>query len=492
MNFEETSWLLVIPLALALLGWLFYTNSRSRRELVRKFASDRLVKQLLASYSPARRKFKNGLLIAAVLLVLFALARPQWGFSWRETKTKGIDIMFVVDVSRSMLAQDIKPDRLERSKFAILDFLEKLEGDRVGLVAFAGNAFLQCPLTLDYDAFRQSLEAVDTNVISLGGTDIARAITEAEAAFSDENNHKIMVLITDGEDLEEDGIARAKKAAANGVTIYTVGVGTAEGELIPMRDKFGRLQYLRDDNGEFVKTKLDADTLAEIAQVTEGFYTPLGPTGYGLEEVYEAGLEAVPEQELAAKMQKVWFERFQWPLGLAIILLIWEPLIGTRRRALHRRAMRAGELPPPIPKPVKAATWLLLGALCWVSVGDLSASVRQGERLFHQGDYDGAADVFREAIEADPLNARASFNLGNTLQVMDDFSGAQEAYLRALVTTDFELQADAFYNLGSLRYLQGEEKLADNDVPSLVKQSDEAVGRSDDVLRDGRKEVREV
>ncbi|MGE9296141.1 MAG: VWA domain-containing protein [Puniceicoccales bacterium] len=482
MNFEHPSWLIAVPVGLILLGALFAASSRSRKNLVRKFASDRLVKQLLASYSPARRQFKNILLLIALMLVLFALARPQWGFNWRETKSKGIDIMFAVDVSKSMLAQDIKPNRLDRSKFAILDFLEKLEGDRVGLVAFAGNAFLQCPLTLDYDAFRQSLEAVNTDVIALGGTDIARAITESEAAFSDDNNYKIIVLITDGEDLEDDGIVRAKEAAENGVTLYTVGVGTTEGALIPVRNRFGQLEYLRDDEGELVRTKLDADTLTQIAETTNGFYTPLGATGYGLEQVYEAGLEAVPEHELSAQMQREWLERFQWPLGIAIVLLAWEPLIGTRRNTLRRKAKAPVVSPPKVSKIVAL---LILGTVALMSANDLSASVRAGEKLFQNGDYHVAAELFRAELEADPLNAKAAYNLGNAMQALEQPAAAQAAYMQALATTDFDLQADVFYNLGSVRFLDGQAKLADADPTSVVEQGQQANQQSALALTQG-------
>lgn len=486
MNFEHYSWLIGIPIALALASALFLSSARARKKLVRRFVSDRLVQQLLASYSPLRRRFKISLLLIALTLIIFALARPQWGYTWQESKSKGIDIMFVVDVSRSMLAQDIKPNRLERSKLAILDFLDRLEGDRVGLVAFAGNAFLQCPLTLDYDAFRQSLEAINTDVISLGGTDIARAITEAEAAFSDKNNYKILVMITDGEDLEEDGIVRAREAADNGITIYTVGVGTPEGELIPVQNRFGQTNFLRDDNGDFVRTQLDADTLQEIAEVTDGFYAPLGPTGYGLDQVYEAGLKSIPEQELASRMEKAWIERYQWPLGLAIILLAWEPLIGTRRSTLRRKANANGVVKNTGKSIAKAATWLLLAGLT-LSGGDLWASVRQGEKLFQSGDYASAAEAFKAALEADPLNAQASFNLGNAMEALGKNEEAQAAYARALATTDLDLQADAFYNLGSLKFTASKEKLAEADLPAAAQLTKEASQNVAQAIQQGRK-----
>ena len=209
--------------------------------------------------------------------------------------------------------------------------LEKLEGDRVGLIAFAGQAFLECPLTLDYDAFRQSLEAVDPDIIALGGTDIASAISEAEVTFDQNDNHKILVLITDGEDLGNEGIRRARAAAESGVTIYTVGVGSSSGELIPIRQPDDSIDYLRDDRGNVVKTRLDEQTLLALAKVTDGFYVPLGATGDGLEQVYKNGLSRISKEETRSQMKKVAISRFQWPLVIALVLLFIEPLIGNRR-----------------------------------------------------------------------------------------------------------------------------------------------------------------
>ena len=178
---------------------------------------------------PVRRRVKRALVIAGVACLAVALARPLAGFRWEEARRKGLDLMFAVDTSKSMLAQDVKPDRLTRAKMAVEDLLEKLDGDRVGLVAFAGNAFLQCPLTLDYDAFRQSLDALDTKIIPRGGTDIASAIQETEAALEGNgNDERILVLLTDGEDLEGSALDAARAAAKNGLKIFTVGVGSTD------------------------------------------------------------------------------------------------------------------------------------------------------------------------------------------------------------------------------------------------------------------------
>ncbi|WOO42293.1 vWA domain-containing protein [Rubellicoccus peritrichatus] len=461
VEFGQILWLLAIPVALTVIGLLFYTNSRSRKELVRKFASDRLVRNLLESYSAARNKLKRGLIVFGIIALVIALARPIIGYDWKETKTKGIDILFALDASRSMLAQDIKPNRLDRAKFAILDFIEELEGDRVGLVAFAGEAFLQCPLTLDYNAFRQSLEAVDTEIIATGGTDIARAINESESAFQDDNNYKIIVMITDGEDLEESGIKRAEEAAENGVTIYSVGVGTPEGAIIPIRNRRGQLGNLRDSDGKAVLTKLDETTLSAIAEVTNGFYVPLGPTGYGLEQVYEAGLESIPEQELAAQLEQSGIERFQWPLGLAILLLAWEPLIGTRRRFLRRRMSNAMNLS------------VLFGAMGLalmtqdVEAQEVPATNTELEPVESEEPVTGATEEPVEEDESERLirleDARLNYNHGNTLYKDGDYVAAAIAYEKALETPDLELQADAFYNLGNSYYREGQAMVADSE-----------------------------
>ncbi|MGA2052093.1 MAG: VWA domain-containing protein, partial [Opitutales bacterium] len=197
MTFHWPSVLLGLPVALAALLALFARSHRARRRLLAQFAAARLLPALLASYSPGLRRIKHALVLAGVLLVVLALARPQWGYAWQQQRARGVDVIFVIDTSKSMLTQDVPPDRLDRAKLAIMDLVEKMEGNRVGLVAFAGQAFLQCPLTLDYDAFRQSLEAVDTNTIARGGTNIAAGIDEAAAALEESGNHKVIVLVTD-------------------------------------------------------------------------------------------------------------------------------------------------------------------------------------------------------------------------------------------------------------------------------------------------------
>ena len=292
IEFAEPIWLVVGVVVCAALGWLVAWAARKRRVALEAFASRRLLGGLTAGVSERRRRVKVWLLLGGVACLFVALARPQWGSRWEEVTRRGIDILLAVDTSRSMLAPDVAPNRLERAKLGIYDFVQKLEGDRVGLMPFAGQAFLLCPLTMDYGAFGESLQAVNTAIVPEGGTDIALAIETAERAFEKGANHKILVLITDGEDLEGEAIEAAKSAAENGVTIHTVGVGTPNGELIPL----GGAGFVKDAGGEAVKSRLDEVALGEIAEFTGGVYAALGGRGEGLETIYREKLMLVPRR----------------------------------------------------------------------------------------------------------------------------------------------------------------------------------------------------
>ena len=274
-----------------------------------------------------------------MLLAFVAIARPQKGFEWHEVKRMGIDILFAVDTSRSMLAEDLTPNRLERARLGILDFVARLDGDRVGLIPFAGSAFALCPLTLDYDAFRESLNALDTELIPRQGTDLASAIKEAERLFDENgNNHRVLVLLTDGEDLQGDVLDAAKAAAKNGMSIYTVGVGSAEGATIPVHYQNGRADYVRDADGKVVHTMLDESTLKKIADETNGLYVPLGRGAEGLTTIYQEKLRLVPQSELNQRMQRIPLERFEWPLGCRDRLVV--------SRIFHWGSPPGAESPP--------------------------------------------------------------------------------------------------------------------------------------------------
>ncbi|MDY6068100.1 MAG: VWA domain-containing protein, partial [Opitutales bacterium] len=328
MIFRDYVWLYAGVFALVAFFALFAESQRRRKIALQTFAAKNLLKTLCYNYSSAAQKLKYALILLSIAFVFIALARPQWGYKWQETKTKGIDVVFAVDCSKSMLADDIKPDRLQRAKLAIEDAVAKLGGDRIGLVAFSGQAFLQCPLTLDYDAFKMSLDELKIGIIQRGGTNISAAIEEAEAAFKESSNYKSIILLSDGEELEENALATAKRLAKKGVVIYTIGVGLNDLSPISITDERGKSDYIRDEQGNIVKSRLDEKTLMQIAQATNGFYASL--TDNGIEKAV-SHLKEIPKSELESKMRQTAIDRFQIFLAIALVLLSLESLIGTRK-----------------------------------------------------------------------------------------------------------------------------------------------------------------
>lgn len=330
-HFAEPRWLWLAAVAPVLLALLHRHAALARRGQLARMASPHFVKELTASHSPARLRFKNALLLTAFAFAGLALARPQWGSVESVQAWVGEDVVFVLDCSRSMLATDVLPDRLQRAKFAILDFVQQQSHGRVGLVAFAGSAFIQCPATFDYGAFEESLMSVDANTIPIPGTDIGRALQEAYRAMDKGSRRKLAVLLTDGEDLEKSGVAAAKSLATNGVVVFAVGVGTPAGKEIQFSAAGGQTDWVRDAKGEVVRSRLDEQTLREIAQATGGSYFPLGAQADGLTKVRSA-IHLLDSAGSPRSSARNGVDHFYLPLAIALALIIVESLTGTRRR----------------------------------------------------------------------------------------------------------------------------------------------------------------
>lgn len=334
-HFAEPGWLWLAMAGPALLVWLYWFAGQRRAQQLARMASPHFVSELTVSHSPMRRRLKEILVLLALVFAALALARPQWGATEAANTWLGEDMVFVMDCSLSMTTTDVTPSRMQRAKFSVLDFVRRQSHGRVGLVAFAGSAFLQCPLTFDADAFEESLLSLDEKSMPIPGTDIGRALNEAYHAMDKKSRHKLVILVTDGEDLEKSGIAVAKNLATNGVVVFTIGVGTPAGKEIQTMGPAGQPELLRDSKGEIVHSRLDEDTLRQIAQVTGGSYYPLGPFGDGLMKVRSA----IHTLDVASGLQqaiKSGVDHFYWPLALALAVLVMEPLISTRRK-----------LPPP-------------------------------------------------------------------------------------------------------------------------------------------------
>jgi Ca-activated chloride channel family protein len=331
-RFEQVNilWLMILSVPCLCL-FLWYAWQR-KKELIQMFVKSRLLASLTVGVSWKRQHIKSCLLVGAVIFLFLAIARPQWGFSWQETSQRGLDIVVAVDTSKSMMASDLTPSRLERAKLACLDLMELADQDRLGLVAFAGTAFLQCPLTVDDQAFRQSVQLLDPGLIPQGGTSMATAIQTAMTAFDEEtDNYKAIILMTDGEDHQEGALEAASQAQKNGCLVFTLGLGTPEGELIQITDEKGQRSFLKDENGNTVKSRLNESLLRDMAREGNGSYILMRDANT-LATLYRNNLEPLPKSELSSRLIRQYIERFQWPLGLVILLLVIESLISDQQR----------------------------------------------------------------------------------------------------------------------------------------------------------------
>jgi len=418
------------------------------------FATAHLLGRLTRNVSSRRRLLKKGLWLLALFFCFLALARPQYGLKWVEVKRKGIDILFALDTSKSMLTEDIRPNRLERAKLAIMDFVNQLEGDRVDLLPFSGSAFLMCPLTIDYNAFEASLTTVNTATIPRGGTDLERAIGLAESSLVNNANHKILVLLTDGENLEGDALAAAIKAAQNGMTIFTVGVGTTQGELIPLSSG-GQGNFVKDESGKFITSKLDERALTAIAEAAGGLYVPLGKNGEGLQRIYQQKLSLIPKKELAEKQHKEPMERFNWPLGAAIVLLMVEFMISGRK---SERSFRLPFIKTAGRRIRKKMNWKSVALLLLIPLAGLDqAHASPGEKAFADGDFITASEFYSQALKKNPDDPRLHYNAGTAAYKNNLYDDAISSFQEALKSEDLGLQEQTYYNLGNTWFKKGEE-----------------------------------
>jgi Ca-activated chloride channel family protein len=437
--------LLVVPPAL--LGF-FWWAGRLRQRLLTQFIQARLLPTLTAGISARRQKIRAGCLVLAVVCLIVALARPQWGFDWQEMRLRGLDIVVAVDTSKSMLAEDIAPNRLARAKLAALELMQRARADRLGLVAFAGSAFLQCPLTIDDSAFRQSVEALNVNIIPQGGTAIAEAIETALTAFKEGDNYKVLVLFTDGEDHDSGAVEAAEKAAKEGMRIFTIGIGTTEGELLRIKDAQGASDYVRDPQGNVVKSHLDEELLRKIAGATEGgFYLPLRGAK-AIDTLYDQGLAKLPKSEHQEKFVRQYHERYHWPLAVAIVLLLVEMLFPERKREPKARPAPAQSSQPALPT---AVTLLLL-----LLPAPLQGSPASALREYKAGDFDQAAKEYEQLLKRKSDDPRLHFNAGAAAYRNRQFEEAAKQFNATQKSPDVKLQEQAYYNEGNALFRLGE------------------------------------
>ena len=464
-------WLLLIVLpALVIFFWWAW---RERQRLMTQFIQARLLPGLISGVSPTRQKVRFVLITVAFAFLIIALARPQWGFDWQESKQKGLDIVVAIDTSKSMLAEDIAPNRLQRAKLAALDLMQQAKSDRLGLVAFAGGAFLQCPLTIDDNAFKQSVETLDVNIIPQGGTALAEAINTSLAAFKEGDNFKVLVLFTDGEDNDENAVAAAEAAAKEGMKIFTIGIGTSEGELLRVKDAKGRTDYIRDDEGNVVKSRLNEALLQQIAGATEGgFYLPMRGAKT-IDTLYEKGLAPLPKSEGQEKLIKRMHERYHWPLGAALVLLLVEMLMPERAKRKTSNAQRTTS-------NVEVAASVILAAFVLVP-GVSAASPASALKEFKGGNFTNALTEYErllneQTLKQKPEDPRLHFNAATAAYRATNYSVAIQHFNAVLTAKDIRLQQSAYYNLGNTHFRLGQQA---EDLDKLEEAWNEAIKQFD-------------
>lgn len=397
--------LLAIPIMLVLVIWYFI----SRKNKLKKLGESNLVSQLIPYSSKRKRVIKVVLFMVGFSSLIVALCNLQTGSKLTEVKREGADIIVCLDVSNSMLAQDLSPNRLTRAKYALEKMIDGLQGDRLGLVIFAGEAYVQLPITIDYSAAKLFLESIGPGMVPVQGTNIEAAIEKASESFSnDEGKNRAIILITDGENHSSEAVAAAEKAGKNGIMINTIGIGSEKGVPIPLIENGVIKGYRKDKEGQTVITKLNSDVLKLIAGKANGVYVQASNADIGLNAVLDK-ISELDKAQLENKMYTDYEDQFQWFLGLALILFFIEFLISERVSEWFKKLNLFST-------SAKSASVIVL-TLCSFALKSQEDAMKiyYGNKSFKDSNYAEAAFKYRNALKISPNNQKANFNLGNAL-----------------------------------------------------------------------------
>lgn len=426
--------LVLIPL-LALIRYLSYRNQKKR---LRKFGEPSLLKALMPDVSRFRPSVKFWILQGALALLIVMLARPQMGTKINHEKRVGIETIIAMDISNSMWAEDIVPSRLDRSKMMVENLVDHFTNDKIGLIVFAGDAFVQLPITSDYVSAKMFLSSIDPSMMASQGTDIARAIEMASHSFTQEEGiGKAIVVITDGEDHEGGAVEAAEAAKKNGMRVYVLGVGSTQGAPIPVP---GTGNYMQDNTGNTVMSALNEDMCKQVAQAGGGAYIHVENNSAAQEQL-DNELDKLAKKETSTAVYSEFDEQFQAFGVLALLLLILEICIFDRRNPLLKHVSLFGKR--------KVAVMLLFLTALSVTAQTDRQYIRQGNKQFRMGDYPNAEVSYRKAIEQNPKNPQASFNLGNALMAQKKDSAAVTQFENASrLETNPLRKAQSFHNIG--------------------------------------------
>ena len=413
-----------------------------RKKILLGFAGLNMISSIVPGFDPKRRWIKTILVIMAFAFAIVALSAPQWGYRWEKTTQKGVDIMIALDCSKSMLAQDIKPNRLERAKREIIDLLRMMKSDRAGLVAFSGRAILQCPLTLDHEAFNIFLKVLEPGFLPVGGTNLDHAIKECYNGFEKESDtQKAILLITDGENTSGGVEDIAREMAKQGIKIFSIGVGDIQGAPIP--DEKGG--FKKDVSGNIILSKVDTKILEKLAAMTGGTYVRSVAGDMDLDLIYKDKILGTMERKtLISGKQKIWENRYQWFLFPCIVLLLIELILSSKKK-LKRVSIIAFAIGLSIFTSQNGQAF----------AKTVSSSVNSGIKAFEEQNYEQAKTHFIDAQLKDPENAKLYYNIGAAAYMNNEYDQAEKNFMEALKTKDTNLAHDAQYNLANTYFRMG-------------------------------------
>jgi len=430
-------YLLALIPVLALIRFLTYRNQKKR---LRKFGDPKLLRQLMPDVSRFRPSVKFWILQGALALLVVMLARPQFGTKINNEQRVGIETIIAMDISNSMLAEDIVPSRLDRSKMMVENLVDHFTNDKIGLIVFAGDAFVQLPITSDYVSAKMFLSSIDPSMMATQGTDIARAIDMATHSFTQEEGiGKAIIVITDGEDHEGGALEAAKAAKDAGMRVYVLGVGSTKGSPIPIP---GTGDYMKDNTGNTVMSALNEEMCRQVAQAGGGAYIHVENNSAAQDQL-DNELDKLAKKETTSTVYSEFDEQFQAVAILALLLLILEICIFDRRNPLLRRLSLFGS------KKKSAATIALLLFALTASAQTDRQFIREGNKQFRVGDYAKAEVSYRKAVERNPKNPQAAFNLGNALMAQKkDSAAVQQFEQSARMETNPLRKSAAYHNMG--------------------------------------------
>ena len=428
-------WLLVLIPILALVRFILYRNQKKR---LRKFGDPKLLKHLMPDVSRFRPVVKFWLLQAALFLLIVMLARPQLGTKISQEKRTGIETIIALDISNSMLAEDIVPSRLDRSKMMVENLVDHFSNDKIGLIVFAGDAFVQLPITSDYVSAKMFLSSIDPSMMATQGTDIAAAIDMATNSFTQEEEiGKAIIVITDGEDHEGGALQAAEAAKKKGMRVYVLGVGSPQGAPIPIP---GTGDYMKDNTGNTVMSALNEEMCKEVAAAGGGAYIHVENNSSAQKQL-DNELDKLSKKETSTTVYSDYDEQFQAFGILALLLLILEICIFDRRNPLLKNLSLFGKR--------KVTAVFLLMVVVGVSAQTDRQYIRQGNKQFNAGDYPNAEVSYRKAVEKNPKNPQAVYNLGNALLAQKKDSAAIEQFQSAAnLETNPLRKYQSFHNIG--------------------------------------------